>query len=308
MNIQQLYYVLEVHRLGSISATAKELFISQPSLSNAIKQLETELGITIFERTHSGVVVTPKGMDLIDKAQDIVSEFNALGERYKTGTNNKKSLNVVTMPCLQVNEAFKKLCNYYRDEHEISFSLSTSLGDSTLFSLASNESDLGIVYITDTQLEEYLLKVDNSGLEFNKLATLQTYICIDEDDELAKKETLELGDLENHAIVYNRTSMFLDTINSLLKVVEPSSDEMQHRKTISTNSKQLNYEMLKCTKAFFLGTSLDVADLAKMGIASIPSLSHSTLTLGYIHRKHKPLSPLSEQFLKLFEEMLGFIK
>ena len=78
MTIQQLQYVMEISRTGSVSKAAKTLFLSQPNLSNAIKNLENELGITIFERTPMGMQLTASGMKLAKKAASIMADIQEI--------------------------------------------------------------------------------------------------------------------------------------------------------------------------------------------------------------------------------------
>lgn len=287
-----------------MSAAAKELYISQPSLSNAIKQLEDELNIQIFERTHWGVTATSDGIDLIKRAEAIVSSFNALENRYKQKNDIKKKLKIVTMPCLQSGEAFKKICCQYSDAHNYDFSYFTTTGNKILHSIASNDADIGIAYFSQFQMEEYRAKVEYHALEFIPITILKTYICINAKDPLAQKLQITVDDLMDYAIVCNRTSMFLDTVNILFKSIDSSVDVTQYQKIISTNSKRINYELLKYVKAFSLGTSLDVHDYKELNVMCIPTDKNFNLTLGYIKRKNKSLSFLSEQYLKILGEYL----
>jgi DNA-binding transcriptional LysR family regulator len=97
MNIQQLIYVTEVHNCGSISEAARKLFMAQPNLSNAVKELEREIGITIFKRTPKGVETTKEGMELINHASDIISRMNALEEYYSQKSTNEVNISVTSM-------------------------------------------------------------------------------------------------------------------------------------------------------------------------------------------------------------------
>ena len=292
MNIQQLQYIIEVNRLHSISAAAKELYLTQPSLSSAIKQLEDELHIEIFKRTRWGVEATPEGIDFIKRAEEILDRFLALERRYFFEEMLEGELSITAMPCKPISDAFKIFCKSNEDIAQLKFSMNTELGNEVL------------LYFSKNQKEEYLSKVDLYGLEFIPLVELKTFICLNEENNLAKKEEMCLEDLKDYAVVIDQTCLFLDTVNILLRSIEPNLDCFQYPKIISTNLRELQIELLKSTKAFFVGTSLDIGDLKGKGIASIPTVENPYLELGYIKRKGRDLTYHAKQFLDIFISIL----
>jgi len=82
MTLQQLKYVIEVARSRSISKAAQALFISQPSLSNALKELEKEIGVKIFSRTNKGIHVTKEGSEFLGYARQVLEQAELLENRY----------------------------------------------------------------------------------------------------------------------------------------------------------------------------------------------------------------------------------
>ena len=96
MTLQQLRYVITVAQKGSISEAAKELFISQPSLSNAIKELEKEMKIIIFSRTNKGIIISDEGLEFLGYARQVLEQAELLENRYLETKSTKKRFNIST--------------------------------------------------------------------------------------------------------------------------------------------------------------------------------------------------------------------
>ena len=122
MTLQQLRYVITVAKKGSISEAAKELFISQPSLSNAIKELEKEMQIVIFSRTNKGIVVSEEGREFLGYARQVVEQADLLKERYLETKTVRKRFSISTQHYSFAVDAFVDLVKKYRD-NEYEFTL-----------------------------------------------------------------------------------------------------------------------------------------------------------------------------------------
>lgn len=120
MTLQQLKYVIEVARSRSISKAAQNLFISQPSLSNALKELEKELGITIFYRTNKGILITPEGSEFLGYARQVVEQAELLENRYSNAPDLKQQHFSVSAQhyAFAVSAFVRLLEDYNRDEYE----------------------------------------------------------------------------------------------------------------------------------------------------------------------------------------------
>ena len=110
MNLQYLRYALEISRTGSISKAAENLSVAQPNLSRAVKELESQLGISIFERTRTGMTVTPEGERLLSTGERILREVDALETMFDGESIPRESLSVMTVPSAYVAHAFVSFC------------------------------------------------------------------------------------------------------------------------------------------------------------------------------------------------------
>ena len=109
MTLQQLKYVTTIANIGSISEAAKRLFVSQPSLTKAIKELEKEMGITIFDRTNKGITVSKEGERFLGYARQVLEQAALLEEQYKSQSGGKKQFSVSTQHYSFAVNAFVEL-------------------------------------------------------------------------------------------------------------------------------------------------------------------------------------------------------
>lgn len=110
MNIQSLRYAVEISRTGSISQAAENLFISQPSLSKSIHELEASLGVQLFRRTHRGMQPTPEGEDFLLRARAILSQVEKIETLYQSNLTSPVRFHLAATPSLYISEAFANFC------------------------------------------------------------------------------------------------------------------------------------------------------------------------------------------------------
>ncbi|KXT73445.1 Methionine biosynthesis and transport regulator MtaR, LysR family [Streptococcus gordonii] len=109
MRIQQLHYIIKIVETGSMNEAAKQLFITQPSLSNAVRDLENEMGIDIFIRNPKGITLTKDGMEFLSYARQVVEQTQLLEERYKNPVAHRELFSVSSQHYAFVVNAFVSL-------------------------------------------------------------------------------------------------------------------------------------------------------------------------------------------------------
>ena len=146
MTLQQLRYVITVAQKGTISEAAKELFISQPSLTNAIRELEKEMNITIFNRTNKGVAVSTEGEQFLGYARQVLEQANLLESAYKTSVRDKQRFSVSTQHYAFVVNAFVDLIKEL-PQNEYDFSIRETQTYEIIDDVATMKSEIGIIYL-----------------------------------------------------------------------------------------------------------------------------------------------------------------
>ena len=157
MTLQQLRYITMVAEKGTISEAAKELFISQPSLTNAIRELEQEMQVTIFHRTNKGVTITAEGDEFLAYARQILDQVGLMQERYLNVNERNPRFSVSCQHYSFAVNAFVDVINQYNVE-KYSFILRETQTGEIIDDVAQGKSELGILYLSEHN-EDVLLKL-----------------------------------------------------------------------------------------------------------------------------------------------------
>lgn len=197
MTLQQLRYVVMVADKGTISEAAKELFISQPSLTNAIKELETEMQITIFHRTNKGIVVSNHGDEFLAYARQVLEQANLLEEKF---LNIKKQSPKFSVSCQHYSFAVNAFVDVIREfgGNQYDFTLRETQTYEIIEDVSRLKSEIGILY-TSSKNEDVIMKlIKQNGLEFEELFIAKPHVFISSKHPLADREILTLDELEDY--------------------------------------------------------------------------------------------------------------
>ncbi|MEG1869428.1 MAG: LysR family transcriptional regulator, partial [Oscillospiraceae bacterium] len=197
MTLQQLKYAIAVSDKGSINEAAKELFISQPSLSNSIKELETEIKITIFTRTNKGVNISPEGAEFLGYARQVVQQAALLEEKYLNGTTIKQRFSVSTHHYLFAANAFVELIKEFgADEYDFTFRETKTY--EVIDDVKNLRSEIGLIYLS--QFNESVIRklLKESELEFTELFAAKPHVFIYKKHPLSQNKSILLEELENY--------------------------------------------------------------------------------------------------------------
>jgi len=194
MTLQQLKYMIAVAERGSITEAAKELYISQPSLSGSIKEVEKEAGITIFSRCRAGVALTKEGMEFLGYARQVVQQMELLESKYIDKKPAKQRFCVSTQHYTFTANAFVELVQHFGQER-FEFILNETQTHQIVEDVRNRFSDLGILYLCNSN-ENVLRKLfEEYNLNFYELFTATPHIFIGINHPLAKRTSVKLEDL-----------------------------------------------------------------------------------------------------------------
>lgn len=198
MNILHLKYAVEVAKTQSISKAAENLYMGQPNLSRAIKELEESLGITIFKRTSKGITTTPDGDEFLRRARRIVSQVEEVEEIYRNGRVHKQTFSVCVPRASYFSLAMAEFSKHISldEPAEIFYKETNSMR--TINNVVRGDFNLGIVRY-QAGFEKYFLEMFNEKkLSHETVAEFSYMLAVKEDSELAKKEDLIMDDLKNY--------------------------------------------------------------------------------------------------------------
>lgn len=197
LTLQQLKYALEVASKGSMNEAARSLFISQPRLSNAIKELEKEIKITIFIRTNRGVTVTNEGAEFLGYARQVLQQFNMLEEKYLSEKPAKQHFSISTQHYTFAANAFVELVKEF-GASEYEFTLRETKTYEIIEDVKNLRSELGIIYLSNYNESVLLKLLKERDLTFSELFTAKPHVFISKRHPLADKESINLEELDDY--------------------------------------------------------------------------------------------------------------
>lgn len=197
LTLQQLKYALEVASKGSMNEAARSLFISQPRLSNAIKELEKEIKITIFIRTNRGVTVTNEGAEFLGYARQVLQQFNMLEEKYLSEKPVKQHFSISTQHYTFAANAFVELVKEF-GASEYEFTLRETKTYEIIEDVRNLRSELGIIYLSNYNESVLLKLLKERDLTFSELFTEKPHVFISKRHPLADKESINLEELDDY--------------------------------------------------------------------------------------------------------------
>lgn len=197
MNTLHLKYIIEVEKTGSISKAAENLFMSQPRLSKAIRELEESVGISIFKRSSKGVVPTTRGQDFIMDAKGIIAQLERLETTYNPKKSEMFTLDVAVARCEYIAEAFSRFLSHIKNDKKEKITYRETNSMRAIKNVATGENNIGIVKYNAAYEQYFLQMLEERELKYEILWEYDELIAVSKDSPLAKLEVVQESDLEN---------------------------------------------------------------------------------------------------------------
>lgn len=296
MRIQQLEYLERIIEAGSINEAAKRLFLTQPSLSNAVKELENEMGIQIFQRSSGGISLTAEGREFMTYSKQILDQVNLMNERYKNGQQRKQSFSVSAQHYAFVVHAFVELIKSV-NANEYQFTLRETETQNIFNDLAQFKSELGILYTNgfNQKIMQRLFKENN--LVFTPLFVAKPHIFVSRYNPLTSKSSVNLSDLED----YPYLSYEQGEVNSFY-LSEEILSTLSHKKSIKVSDRATIFNLMVGLNGYTISSGIISSKLNDDKIVAIPLNVDDDITMGWLKHRQVELSPLAERYLTMLKE------
>ena len=196
MRIQQLHYIIKIVETGSMNEAAKQLFITQPSLSNAVRDLERELGIEIFIRNPNGITLTKDGVEFLSYARQVVEQTALLEERYKSQGHTRELFSVSAQHYAFVVNAFVSLLKE-TDMTRYELFLRETRTYEIIDDVKNFRSEIGVLFLNSYNHDVLTKMFDDNHLTYTSLFKAHPHIFVSKDNPLAKHQSVSLSDLED---------------------------------------------------------------------------------------------------------------
>ena len=292
ITLQQLKYVIEVSRSRSISKAAQNLFISQPSLSNAIKELENEIGIVLFLRTNKGIILTTEGSEFLGYARQVVEQAALLENRYSNTQPLQQHFSVSAQHYAFAVSAFVRLLKEYNQE-EYEFTLRETKTYEIIADVKNLRSEIGILYVNDFNKKVIYKFLEEGNLIFHQLFEADPHVFISAQNPLAKQDFVTLSDL----IPYPYLSFEQGDYNSFYFSEEILST-ISRPKNITVSDRATLFNLLIGLNGYTISTGVISHKLNSKEIVAVPLLVDERITVGYITHKNVKNSPLANIYIE----------
>ena len=287
MTLQQLRYVVMVADTGTITEAANRLYISQPSLTNAIHELEKEMGINIFNRSNKGISPSIEGEVFLGYARQVLEQAKVLEDKYKGDDGGKKSFCVSTQHYSFAVNAFVDLIKRYgQDEYDF------SIRETQTYDVARMRGEIGILFMNDFN-EKVLNKILRANdLEFHELFVAKPHVFISRKHPLAKNDIITNEELE----AYPYLSFEQGEHNSFYFSEEIFSTT-ERKKNIRVRDRATLFNLLIGLNGYTVCSGVIDEKLNGKDIISVPLADESDMRIGYIVHRKAILSRLGNTYL-----------
>ncbi len=298
MTLQQLRYVVMVAETGTITEAANKLYISQPSLTNAIHELEKEMNLVIFHRTNKGISLSKEGDDFLGYARQVLEQASILEDHYKGNKGGKKQFCVSTQHYSFAVNAFVDLIKQYGQE-EYDFSLRETQTYEIIEDVAKMRSEIGLLFLNDFN-EAVLRKLLKShDLEFHPLFTARPHVFISSRHPLAKKEVITNKELEEYPYL-----SFEQGEHNSFYFSEEIFSASERKKNIRVRDRATLFNLLIGLNGYTVCSGVIDKKLNGKNIIAVPLADEGDMRIGYIKHRKGMTSRLGATYLEAIRKYL----
>ena len=291
MTLTQLKYVITIADTGSMNEAAKLLFISQPSLSLALKELENEIGTELFKRSNRGVVLTPEGQEFLGYARQVTEQYKLMESRYIEKKNVKKKFGVSMQHYTFAVNAFVEMVKQFgMDEYE--FAVHETKTYEVIEDVRTFRSEIGILYLNEFNRKVLTKLFAEYNLEFHEILRCGVYVYMWKGHPLANKKEIDMEELAEYPCL----SFEQGSYNSFYFAEEVLST-YQYKRLIKANDRATMLNLMVGLNGFTLCSGIICEELNGGDYCAVPLESDEVMTIGYLCRKGVAISPLGQKYL-----------
>ncbi len=291
MTLTQLKYIITVAEEKSMNEAAKRLFISQPSLSSAIKDIEEEIGFHVFKRSNKGVIVTSEGEEFIGYARQVVEQYTLLETKYIEKERVKKKFGVSTQHYTFAVNAFIEMVKQFGME-EYEFAIRETKTYEIIEDVKNFKSEIGILYLNEFNRNVLTKLFAECGLEFHPILDCHIYAYIWKGHPLATRKEIALEELEDYPCL-----SFEQGNNNSFYFAEEVLSTYHYKQLIKANDRATMLNLMVGLNGYTLCSGIICEDLNGSDYCAVKLKSDETMTIGYLSRKGVTMSILGQIYI-----------
>ena len=308
MTIQQLNYVITISEKGSLNKAAEVLYVTQPSLTSAVRELEKELGITLFNRGGKGVTLTNDGAEFIQYARQVVNQYDRLLEKYGKGGNLRKKFGISCQHYSFAVKSFVEMVKHF-DTDEYEFAIRESKTRDVIEDVTTGKSEVGILYLSDFNRKAIGKFLKSSQLEFHPLIKCEPYVYLWKGHPLAKQKSIRLEELRDYPCL-----SFEQGPSGAFYFAEEILSTYDYIRTIKATDRATMLNLMVGLNGYTLCSGIICEELNGSDYVAVAfedkeeEVAAGRMEIGYIVKQNMILSQMAEMYIVELEKYLQSIK
>ena len=304
MTIQQLKYIITISENGSLNKAAEVLFITQPSLTSAVRELEKELGIALFNRGGKGVTLTNDGTEFLQYARQVVAQYDRLLEKYGRGGTLRKKFGISTQHYSFAVKSFVEMVKQFNtDEYE--FAIRETKTSEVIEDVTTGKSEVGILYLSDFNRKAIGKFLKSNQLEFHPLIQCEPYVYLWKGHPLAKQKSIRLAELRDYPCL-----SFEQGAGGSFYFAEEILSTYDYIRTIKATDRATMLNLMVGLNGYTLCSGIICEELNGPDYVAIAfeaeeeEIAAGRMEIGYIVKQNMILSKLAENYIRELQHYL----
>lgn len=298
MTLQQLNYAIVISDFGSMNKAAEQLYIAQPSLTTAIKELEKEIGITIFNRGARGITLTADGSEFITYARQVYQQYENLQEKYASG-GLKRKFGVSTQHYSFAVQAFVEMVKEF-NTNEYEFAIRETKTSNVINDINSLKSEIGIIYLSNFNRHIITKLLESNHLEFHHLIDCDIFAYLWKNHPLANKQSVNIDELKEFPCL-----TFEQGDKSSFYFAEEIIDTTDFSRVIKASDRCTMLNLMKGLNGYTFCSGIICDELNGLEYTTVPIKAYTDkMEIGYITRKNIIISDIAKIYIKKIESFL----
>lgn len=297
MTLQQLEYIVAIAETGSLNKAAEQLYVSQPSLSSAVKELEKELGITVFHRSARGVSLTADGAELLPYARQVLTQYETLRDRFAAPGARKKKFGVSTQHYSFAVKAFVEMVKDFGTA-DYEFAIRETRTQEVIHDVATMSSEVGVLYLSDFNRPVLTKLLATNDLEFHPLCRCQAFVYLWRGHPLAGQTAITFAELADYPCL-----SFEQGGSASFYFAEEILTTKEYPRTIHTTDRATNLNLMVALNAYTLCSGVISEELNGTDYVAVPFLAdednrNAVMEIGYLSKRNYTLSELGQCYVR----------
>lgn len=299
MTLQQLHYVIVISENRSMNKAAELLYIAQPSLTSAVKELERELGITIFHRSGKGVTLTADGTEFLTYARQVYQQYETLQERY-TGGHAKKKFGVSAQHYSFAVQAFVEMVRLF-DTYDYEFAIRETKTADVIEDVSSMKSEIGVLYLSDFNRQMLTKLLQAQHLTFHHLIDCDVFAYLSKEHPLAGNSSVSIEALSAYPCL-----TFEQGDKSSFYFAEEIISTADFARVIKASDRSTMLNLMKGLQGYTFCSGIICNDLNGSDYTAVPIADDTgIMEIGYITKKNVLLSEMGTVYIEKLRQYLA---